>query len=139
MTTSTDVTTVSVTLFRPVTFTVARFLDSTSDPATVDDTLDVWHFLASSAKDALAYDRDTFAVFATAIAESGAVIVRYEHDDEVTARCLFPTRLFISKENHVSVRAWCSVRQQVRTFRCDRCACVHALALPGEVAPAPAA
>ena len=61
--------------------------------------------LAEKAPGALYYSRTDLAVIAAAMLEGSAVCVRYEHDDEITARVLFPSAIFLTKANHICVRA----------------------------------
>ena len=126
--------TITVTLMRPVTLTLPRTLTEQTFPQLVDDALDAFVSSAADAPGALYYSRDDLTVIAAAMLEGSAVCVRYEHDDEVTARVLFPSAIFLTKDNHVCVRAFCTYRREVKCFRVDRMACVHPVTMPGEVA-----
>lgn len=125
--------TITVTVMRPVSLTLPRVLTEHADPQLVDDALDAFYELAKDAPGALHYSRAALAAIATALLEGGAVCVRYEHDDEITARVLFPSAISLTKEQHICVRAFCTYRQTVKSFRVDRMACVHPLVMPGEV------
>lgn len=70
-----------------------------------------------------------------AIQDSGALVTQYRNDDGiVTARVLFPESATVTKDRHLTFRAFCTARKQYRTFRCDRVLDCHAFSLPGEVA-----
>ena len=126
--------TVTLTAMRPVTLTVPRTLTEQTDPQLVDDALDAFYETAKGAPGALYYSKDALAVIAAAMAEGGAVCVRYEHDGEVTARVIFPSAMVFTKDNHITVRGFCTYRREVKCFRVDRMACVHLFVMPGEVA-----
>ncbi len=127
-------TTVTLTFMRPITLTVPRTLTEHTSPQLVDDALDAFVSRAVDATGALYYSRIDLAVIAVAMLEGSAVCVRYEHDDEVTARVLFPSAIFLTKDNHICVRAYCTYRRETKCFRVDRMACVHSVTMPGEVA-----
>ncbi len=127
-------TTVTLTVMRPITLTVPRTLTEHTSPQLVDDALDAFVSRAADATGALYYSRIDLAVIAAVMLEGSAVCVRYEHDDEVTARVLFPSAIFLTKDGHICVRAFCTYRREVKCFRVDRMACVHPLVMPGEVA-----
>jgi predicted DNA-binding transcriptional regulator YafY len=131
---STTQDTITVTLMRPVAFTIPRTLTEHVSPQLVDDALDAFVSRAVGTPGALYYSRDDLAVIAAAMLEGSAVCVRYEHDDEVTARVLFPSAIFLTKDNHICVRAFCTYRREMKCFRVDRMACVHSVTMPGEVA-----
>lgn len=127
-------TTVTLTVMRPITLTVPRTLTEHTSPQLVDDALDGFVSRAAAATGALYYSRIDLAVIAAAMLEGSAVCVRYEHDDEVTARVLFPSAIFLTKDNHICVRAYCTYRRETKCFRVDRMACVHSVTMPGEIA-----
>lgn len=126
-------TTITVTLMRPVTLTLPRTLTEHISPQLVDDALDAFVSRAADAPGALYYSQDDLAVIAAATLEGSAVCVRYEHDDEVTARVLFPSAIFLTKDDHICVRAYCTYRRETKCFRVDRMACVHSVTMPGEI------
>lgn len=134
MTTTAKDTTVTVTIMRPVTITIPRTLIEQTPPHLVDDALDAFVSLAENAPGALYYSRIDLATIAAAMREGSAVCVRYEHDDEITARVLFPSAIFLTKANHICVRAFCTYRRETKCFRADRMACVHSVMMPGEIA-----
>jgi len=124
--------TVTLTFMRPVTVTLPRVLTEGTDPQTVDAALAAFYEAAKDAPGALFYSPVALAAIATAMQEGGAVVVRYDHDNEVTARVLFPYSITFTKDTHICVKAFCTMRGEVRSFRCDRMSCVHPLVLPGE-------
>jgi len=126
--------TVTLTVMRPVTLTVPRTLTEGTDPQLVDDALAAFYEAAKDAPGALYYSKDALAVIAAAMAEGGAVCVRYEHDSEITARVIFPSAILFTKDSQICVRGFCTYRREVKSFRVDRMACVHPLVMPGEVA-----
>jgi len=132
MSTTQDTITLTLTLMRPVTLTVPRTLTEGTDPQLVDDALAAFYEAAKDASGALYYSKNALAVIAAAMLEGGAVCVRYEHDNEVTARVIFPSAILFTKDNHITVRGFCTYRREVKCFRVDRMACVHPLVLPGE-------
>lgn len=134
MTTTAKDTTVTVTLMRPVTLILPRTLTEQTDAQIVDDALDAFVSRAEHVPGALYSSRIDLAVIAAAMLEGSAVCVRYEHDDKITARVLFPTALFLTKDDHICVRAFCTYRRETKCFRVDRMACVHLVTMPGEVA-----
>jgi len=130
--------TVTLTTMRPVTRTYPRILTETTDVQLADDAIAAFYETAKDAPGALYYRKDALAVVVGAMQEGGAVVVRYEHDNEVTARVIFPNAVMLTKDNHITVRGFCTYRQAVRSFRCDKMANVHLLVMPGETTlPAP--
>jgi len=119
---------------RPVTLTLPRILTEGTDPQLVDDALAAFYEAAKDASGALYYSKDALAVIAAAMLEGSAVCVRYEHDNEVTARVIFPSAILFTKDSQICVRGFCTYRREVKSFRVDRMACVHPLVMPGEVA-----
>jgi len=117
-----------------VTRTYPRTLTETTDPQLVDDALAAFYEAAKDAPDALYYSKNALTVIAAAMLEGSAVCVRYEHDNEITARVIFPSAILFTKDSQICVRGFCTYRREVKSFRVDRMACVHPLAMPGEVA-----
>ena len=52
----------------------------------------------------------------------------------MTAGTLFPSMVWLTDDEFVSVKAFCTYRNAVRTFRLDRMSCVQHVIMPGEVA-----
>ncbi|MGI8546823.1 MAG: WYL domain-containing protein [Gemmatimonadaceae bacterium] len=125
-------TTVMLTFMRPVTITLARVLTEDTDPQTVNAALAAFSEVAENAPGALFSNPPALAMIGTAMQEGGAVVVRYDHENEVTARVLFPYSITFTKDAHICVKAFCTMRGEVRSFRCDRMSCVHPFVLPGE-------
>ncbi len=54
------------------------------------------------------------------------VCILYRRDDgQITARVVWPERIWVTEDNHVALRGYDSRRGAVRTFRCDRIADAH--------------
>jgi predicted DNA-binding transcriptional regulator YafY len=54
------------------------------------------------------------------------VCILYRRDDgQITARVVWPERIWVTEDDHVAVRGYDSRRGAVRTFRCDRVADAH--------------
>ncbi len=77
----------------------------------------------------------------TAMQDSSAVVVLYiGADGGQDARVLWPLAITITKENHIVVRAYCTLRRTIKTFRLDRMHTCHALTTPDDAEdPAPEA
>ncbi len=69
--------------------------------------------------------------------EGTAICVRYEHDEEVTARVVYPSAIILTRENHMCARGFCSLRREAKCFRVDRMACVHPMVLPCDMVSVP--
>lgn len=121
-------TTVTATVMRPVTLSAPRALSDATPPDTLRDALEVFATLA----DMDAVQAVALANVAIALQESGAVVVTYTHDDHTMGRVIYPTRVFLTKDNAVCVRGFCTFQQEVRTFRLDRMDAVHPLVFPAE-------
>jgi len=74
----------------------------------------------------------SLATVAMAMLTGDAVTVLYTHDAEVTARTLFPSSISYTKDHRICVKAFCTLRREVRSFRLDRMTGVHLVTLPGE-------
>src|SRR4051812_43461072 len=69
---------------------------------------------------------DTAVQIADAMRDASAVVVMYVAlDGEMTARCLWPQSISFTKEMKISVRAYCTMRRTLRTFRLDRVITCH--------------
>lgn len=79
-------------------------------------------------------DSATLRRVLAATRDGDALVVLYQHDGEMTARALFPSAVTVSHDNHLTVRAFCTYRREVRSFRVDRFTDSHAFVLPGETA-----
>jgi predicted DNA-binding transcriptional regulator YafY len=77
---------------------------------------------------------DTFRAVLEATRDGGAVVVLYTHGTQVDARALFPTSVTLTKSDEIVCTAFCTLRQETKTFRLDRMVQCHPLILPGEVA-----
>ncbi len=127
--------TITGTVYRLVTLTVPTAITEGTTPELVTDALDVFYgamFAAHGAETAV----DTLNLFAAAIGGGDAITVLYEHDEETTARTLFPTALMLTKDKHLVARCFCTYRRETKCFRLDRMSGAHVVTLPGEVAAA---
>lgn len=79
---------------------------------------------------------ETFRSVLEAVRDGGAVVVLYTHGTQVDARALFPMSVTLTKADEIVCTAFCTLRQEVKTFRLDRMVQCHPLTLPGEVARA---
>jgi len=123
--------TITGTVYRLVTLTVPTAITEGTDPALVTDALDVFYgemFATHGAETAV----DTLNLFAAAIQSGDAITTIYTHDGEVAARTLFPRLLAITKDKHLYVRAYCTLKRETKCFRLDRCTGAHLVTLPGE-------
>ncbi len=58
-------------------------------------------------------------------AEEPVCILYRRPDGQISARVLWPDRVWITDDGHIAVRGYDSRRGAVRTFRCDRIADAH--------------
>jgi predicted DNA-binding transcriptional regulator YafY len=79
---------------------------------------------------------DTFRAILEATRDGSAVVVLYTHGTDVAARALFPVSITLTKTDEIVCKAFCTMRQEWRTFRLDRMLQCHAFVLPGEAATA---
>ncbi len=123
--------TITASVFRLVTLTVPTAITEDTDPQLADDACDVFYgemFKAHGAETTV----DTLNLFAAAIQSGDAITTIYTHDGEVAARTLFPRLLAITKDKHLYVRAYCTLKRETKCFRLDRCSGAHLVTLPGE-------
>ena len=128
---STAQSTITGTVYRLVTLTVPATITEGTDPALVNDALDVF-FAAMQAAHGAETTVDTLNLFAAAIQSGDAITTTYTHDGESAARTLFPRLLAITKDKHLYVRAYCTLKRETKCFRLDRCTGAHLVTLPGE-------
>lgn len=120
----------TITLQLPRTFTAQ------TDVETIDHCLHHYYRVAHTA---FQYNGHIFP-FATmqavteALSDGGAVTCIYRHDDETTGRTLFPVSLTLTKDNHITVWAFCTLRREYRSFRLDRMVGCHLVVTPAEAA-----
>src|SRR5262249_44102028 len=62
---------------------------------------------------------DTFRAVLEATRDAGAVVVLYTHGAQVDARALFPLSVTLRKTDAIVCTAFCTLRQEVKTFRLD--------------------
>ncbi len=61
-----------------------------------------------------------------AMEDTEAVCILYRRPDgQISARVVWPDRVWVTDDRHVAVRGYDSRRGAVRTFRCDRIADAH--------------
>jgi len=129
--------TITVTLYRPITITVPTTITAHTEGQLLDDALDGFYaecFAAHGAETTV----DTLNLFAGSLTNGDALTVLYTDDKgEANARTLFPTALMLTKDKHLAVRAFCTLRRETRSFRLDRMTGAHLVTLPGECIPVP--
>ena len=85
--------------------------------------------LPVSLSEAILRERLNPAMVATLFSAGEAtepVCILYRRDDgQISARVLWPERIWVTDDGHVAVRGYDSRRGAVRTFRCDRIADAH--------------
>lgn len=115
-------------------------LDGTIVPTTIDQrtelhdisiTLSVYHRLSGKVS-----PWETVVTVGDAMRDAMPIVVKYEHDDVITARVLWPDSITLTKENNIVCRAYCTYRRLWRTFRLDRFTDCHAFSTPDDVEPA---
>lgn len=68
----------------------------------------------------------TVATIWTAMETTEPVCILYRRDDgQISARVLWPERVWVTEDDHVAIRGYDSRRGAVRTFRADRIADAH--------------
>ncbi len=73
-------------------------------------------------------DPKTVATLFNAAEAQEAVCILYRRENgQISARVIWPDRVWITEDNHVAVRGHDSRRDAVRTFRADRIADAHLL------------
>ncbi len=63
---------------------------------------------------------------------SAVVVMDTDAKGELAARVLWPTSITLSKENHISTWAYCTLRREWRSFRLDRVIACHPLTTPDD-------
>jgi len=131
---STAKSTITVTLYRPITITVPTTITAHTEGQLLDDALDAF-YAETFAVHGAATTVDTLNLFAGALTGGDAVTLTYtDEKGEANARTLFPTALMLTKDKHIVTRAFCTLRRETKCFRLDRCEGAHLVTLPGEVA-----
>jgi len=120
----------------PVTVIVPRAIVPGVDEQTADHAVSVFYAMANRAGREEHTARATIATFVRATLDGTAVTVLYEHDGEVTARTLFPSKVWLTDDDLMSAQCYCTYRTTTRTFRLDRMTCVQHVTMPGEIATA---
>jgi predicted DNA-binding transcriptional regulator YafY len=71
-----------------------------------------------------------------AMRDASAVIALYTDGKcETAARCLWPSLVAVTKDKHLTCRAYYTLRKEWRTFRLDRMVAVHPLSTPDDAEP----
>ena len=71
-------------------------------------------------------DVKTVATLFSAMEDTEPVCILYRRPDgQISARVVWPDRVWVTDDHHVAVRGYDSRRGAVRTFRCDRIADAH--------------
>ncbi len=85
--------------------------------------------LPVSLSEAILRERLNPAMVATlfnAMESTEPVCILYRRDDaQVSARVVWPERIWVTDDHHIAMRGFDSRRGAVRTFRCDRIADAH--------------
>lgn len=132
MTTTQD----TLTWVTTTTLSLPRTITADTDPQTMEYCQHAYYHVAHNS---MQYNGDLFA-YATlvtvveALADGGALTCLYAHDGEVAARTLFPVAVSLTNDNHLTCRAFCTLRREWRTFRLDRMQGAHLVVMTGEVA-----
>lgn len=126
--------TITAVVAMPVTLVIPRAIAPGVDEQTADFAAAAFAARANRPGRCEYTAEATIAAFIRAALDGTAVTVLYEHDDEATARTLFPNEVRLTADDRVVARAYCTYRNETRTFRCDRMSCVQHVTLPGEVA-----
>ncbi len=112
--------------------------DGYTVPATADQRTDLNDLPIC----AMLYHRDnggkvsraTLSLVMDAMRDSSAVVVLYVGaDGKQDARVLWPTSITLTGEQHIVTRAYCTMRQQWKTFRLDRVLTAHPLTTPDDI------
>lgn len=126
--------TITADILMPVTVVVPRTIIPGIDEQTADTATDVFYLKANRAGRDDVTSRTTVAAFIRATLDGSAVTVLYTHDGDVTARTLFPSQVWLTGDEFVSARCYCTYRNTTRTFRLDRMTQVQHVTMPGEIA-----
>jgi len=120
------------------TIQLPRTVTATTDPQTVDYATHAYHdaamFRVGIDAENSAFPFASLATVAMAMVTGAAVTVLYMHNGDVTARTLFPSSINYTNDHRVCVKAFCTLRREMRSFRLDRMSGVHLVKLPDEVA-----
>src|SRR5258708_1767390 len=61
--------------------------------------------------------RNTLRLVLEAVRDGSAVVTLYCHGTEVSARCLWPSSIALTKEKHIVADCYCTLRREHRRFR----------------------
>ena len=76
----------------------------------------------------------TFRAVLEAVRHGGAIVVLYaDAKAELLARALWPESVSLTKANDICCKAFCTMRQEWRTFRLDRFVTCHAFITPDDL------
>jgi predicted DNA-binding transcriptional regulator YafY len=77
---------------------------------------------------------DTLDKVKDAMRDGSAVVTLYaDAKGGIAARCLWPNSVTLSKENHITCKAYCTLRREWRSFRLDRMLACHELTTPDDI------
>jgi predicted DNA-binding transcriptional regulator YafY len=74
-----------------------------------------------------------------AMRDSNAVVTLYADGNGIEARVIWPERICLTSENHITCHGYCTLRREFRTFRLDRMIGCHPLSTPDDYEPKPVA
>jgi predicted DNA-binding transcriptional regulator YafY len=72
-----------------------------------------------------------------AMRDSSAVVTMYvDGKGEIAARVLWVSSITFTKDRHITCKAYCTLRKEIRSFRLDRILAAHPLTTPDDIAAA---
>jgi predicted DNA-binding transcriptional regulator YafY len=105
-------------------------------PATVDQRTDLNDLpIAASVYMRLNEGRtatDTVLNTFDAMRDSNAIVVLYADGKGIEARVIWPDRISLTSDNHLTCHGYCTLRKECRTFRLDRMIGCHPLSTPDD-------
>jgi predicted DNA-binding transcriptional regulator YafY len=105
--------------------------DPQTDLALLPVCVDAYHALTDGT-----VALDTITQVMNAMRDASAVVTLYTDGKcETAARCLWPASVGVTKDKHLTCRAYCTLRREWRTFRLDRMLAVHPLTTPDDAEP----
>jgi predicted DNA-binding transcriptional regulator YafY len=78
---------------------------------------------------------DTVLNVFDAMRDSNAVVVLYADGNGIEARVIWPERISLTSDNHITCHGYCTLRKEYRTFRLDRMIGCHPLSTPDDYDP----
>jgi predicted DNA-binding transcriptional regulator YafY len=105
-------------------------------PATVDHRTDL-NDLPIAASVYMRLSGGTVApetIFNTfdAMRDANAIVALYADGNGIEARVIWPDRISLTSDNHLTCHGYCTLRREYRTFRLDRMIGCHPLSTPDD-------